>query len=226
MDFDELWESDGDFREIFYGQYGMFPSEEEVDFDLARELWEGWYPRTNWGICQKEGCYGFVQEGEYCRRHYKEGGSLPTWRWYRGVIYRFIRTTDDNRDVNAYMSYLEHVAIRKYGRLPPGFKIVMRDGNPFNFHWDNVFILSKPMMAAWEAGAIDLPTAVQVDETVPEFMGLNRGRKPFLGVYSYYDISKAARSSMASVRKAVERESLDPNNLLSVVKFVKDRQSG
>lgn len=225
MDLDTLWSQSPTFRSIMIGKHGLF-DDESFSLDGVREMWEERFPEIEWSLCGVDGCTEIVQDGERCTDHSDLDDGLPTWKWYRGILYRLMVNRSHHDKLTEYQDYAKHVGWRRFGTVAEGYRPVHADGNPLNFRPENIFMLSPAAKAALDAEAVDLPTAIRLDDLASDVVAPKGGRRPVVGMFGYTEIAKAAGVRASVVRQAVRRKTLDPQDLKSVVKFVKAREVG
>lgn len=228
--FDVLWDESPMFRGLFIGKNRPFIKLSEFDEDKAFALWEDRFPKIEWSMCGYNGCTNLVKEGQRCNEHAFVSGKMPTWSWVNKTLYRyssFQRGAQKMISDREYREYIKHVASRKFGKVPSGYRIFLRDGNVFNYRPDNLVLLSKYSYYLVENRFLAFEDAVEIDMRIGNLLHdkMHAGRRPFMAVFGYGDIARVAGTSMPSVWKEVERGNLDPANLTSIVEFVNRRKN-
>ncbi len=217
------------FCSLFVGKNGIYPDWDTYDKEEAQSLWDNRFPELNWGFCKEDGCKKLTCDfDEYCGAHSHRRGKMPKWQWDNGILYMEHGMGHSNMK-RGYSPFIEYVSKLKYGKKPNGFIEYQIDQNPFNFHPENIVLISKIAFAAVRANVITIAEAVAMDEKIEDFIvdrwsGKRDGRRPFVGFYGYGDIVKASGVGSLAVRSAVSRGSLDPKNLVSVLEFVNKRK--
>ena len=222
--FQELWEGSRQFRQLFLHN-GIFRSVNQVDVEKAEAAWWNRYPKLHWMFCNQDGCKKLVAAGDRCKEH-MPGGAFPLWRWWQGILYRYMRGTafilrSHVEHKREYRAYHRVMAEKVYKKIPPKYRVWYADGNPFNLREENIIVLSLPMLAAVKAGAISEATAILLDEKIIDVYVREAkvGRPKKQWVYNMQTIAKAAGIKPERVRQEIHRGHLEPADLSSVVLF-------
>lgn len=227
--FEKFWDESPEFRSLFVGSGRVFPDMDIFDKGLAQTLWANRKPCFMWDMCGVDGCRTMIKRGDRCSKHLEYKGKMPTWRWVRGRLYKFVSiypVHEDVKRIQEYVNYERYVAEQRYGVVPRGWDVGRLNGNPFDMGRDNVIIMTKISMAALALGYIAPKQTSELDRIVSGFVAKNMGPgvKPFIGIYGYSDIARVARCKVSSVRREAREGTLDPDDLVSVVDFVRRRR--
>lgn len=222
--FAELWDQSQAFRQLFLHN-DIFPSVNRVDIEKAEVMWYHRYPKFTWTFCDYDGCIGLVRKGELCTDHASISGKLPTWKWYKGILHRYMTTPlliSKKRVMGReYKAYHLHQGEQVFGPIPHGYTVYYQDNNPFNLHKANLVLLSRLSLLAVKAGKLSVAQAVAMDDVLEGFIAeqFRDGPKRAQWIYTMNKIAEAAGVKPERVRQAVSRGQLDPKELSSVVEF-------
>jgi len=223
--FDALWDESSVFRGLFIGKGRPFSSDKTFDRDAAMALWEARFPRVDWCTCEYKGCTELVKRGQYCSDHCHVNGELPLYAWVKKTLYRYIafqRGAQKTINDREYRKYADWAATKKFKKVPNGYRVFLKDRNPFNCHADNLLLLSKYSYYLVEKKLISLEDAMEIDMRIGNLLHerMRAGRRPFFAVFGYSDISNVSGANMTCIWKEIERGNLNPSDLSSIVEFV------
>lgn len=229
LSFDELWERSQVFRRIFMYRKLIRTRKDRA---LAESYWAARYPRTEWSFCNIEGCQRLVSAGGVCDAHRSHLGVLPQFKWAQGHLYvktpvgKAVSLSEDMRQ-ETYTRYDIKTWTDNIGILPAKYILRYIDDNPLNGHHRNLVALSPVSAAAYDAGVLDMGTAIALDQSIPDqiIQKACGERREHFWHYSCSKIAEDLGLSLHSLKRAVRNGELDPASLASIIRYYRKKQT-